>query len=85
MDSCYYSIIERTEQGDFAAWVPDLPGVPADGTTEEEVLRGIFGSARERLRTLIMDGTPLPRARPMEELPRGPAGRHFRRLLLILS
>jgi predicted RNase H-like HicB family nuclease len=82
MDTCYYSIIERTEQGGFAAWVPDLPGVTAGGTTEEEVLRGVFRGARERLRSLVMSGTPLPRARPMEELPHS---QHVRRLLLILS
>ena len=85
MDACYYSIIERTEQGGFAAWVPDLPGVSAGGATEEEVLHGVFRLARERLRNLIVSGTPLPRARPVEELPRGTTGRHFRQLLLVIS
>jgi predicted RNase H-like HicB family nuclease len=89
MDTCYYSIIERNEDGHFEAWVPDLPGVTADGVTEDEALQRIFRNARDRLRTLIVSGVPLPRARPVEELPPctkpHASQRHCRRLLLIIS
>ncbi|CAN5923111.1 hypothetical protein BH11PSE3_BH11PSE3_12660 [soil metagenome] len=85
MDACYYSIIERAEDGRFAAWVPDLPGVTADGTTEDEVLQRIFRGARERLRALIVSGDPVPPARPVDELPKRCGQRQFRRLLLIIS
>ena len=84
MDTCYFSIIERTEDGSFSAWVPDLPGVTADGTTEQEVLQRVFHNARECLRSLVVTGQSLPTARPVEELPQRDE-REFRRLLLIIS
>jgi predicted RNase H-like HicB family nuclease len=84
MDISYFSIIERADDGSFTAWVPDLPGVTADGATEEEVLRRVFRNARECLRNLIVIGQPLPEARPLEELPQRHE-REFRRLLLIIS
>ena len=84
MDTCYFSIIERTDDGGFSAWVPDLPGVTAYAATEDEVLRHVFRNARECLRNLIVTGQPLPAARPLDELPRGD-GRAFRRLLLVIS
>jgi predicted RNase H-like HicB family nuclease len=84
MDTCYYAIIERSEDGIFEAWVPDLPGVTGIGATEAEVLERVFASARECLRNLIITGQPLPAARPVEELPQR-AEREFRRMLLIIS
>ena len=84
MDTCYFSIIERTKDGSFEAWVPDLPGVTADGATEEEALQRVFRNARECLRNLIVAGHPLPLARPLDELPQRD-DREFRRLLLIMS
>jgi predicted RNase H-like HicB family nuclease len=48
-NACYYSLIEREDDGRFVAWVPDLPGVTATGLTEEEVLRGLSRSARQCL------------------------------------
>jgi predicted RNase H-like HicB family nuclease len=84
MDTCYFSIIERTKDGAFEAWVPDLPGVTADGATEEEVLQHVFRNARECLRNLIVSGHPLPPARRLDELPQREE-REFRRLLLIIS
>ncbi len=84
MDTCYFSIIERNDDGGFEAWVPDLPGVTACGATEEEVLQRVFGNARECLRNLIVTGQPLPVARALEELPQRER-REFRRLLLIIS
>lgn len=85
MDTCYYSIIERTEDGGFSAWVPDLPGVTADGATEEEVLHRLFRNVRECLRSLIVSGYPVPEVRSLEEVPRRDRAREFRRLLLIIS
>jgi predicted RNase H-like HicB family nuclease len=84
-DACYYSLIERTEDGNFMAWVPDLPGVTATGATERDVLQLISRGARERLRTLILAGEPIPTARPLDALPRRASQREFRRLLLIVS
>lgn len=85
MDTCYYSIIERTADSSFVAWVPDLPGLSASGSTEEEVLQHIFRQARECLRDLIVTGQPIPAARSLEELPQHVGGRQCRRLLLVIS
>jgi predicted RNase H-like HicB family nuclease len=84
MDASYYSIIERSDDGYFHGWVPDLAGVRADGRTENEVVDRLFREVRECLRNLILTGAPVPCPRPAEELP-GIAGRAVRRLLLVIT
>ena len=85
MDACYYSIIERGEDGHFWGWVPDLPGISADGANEKEVADRLLRNVRECLRTLIVTGEPVPRPRPPEELPAPNGARELRRLLLIIG
>jgi predicted RNase H-like HicB family nuclease len=85
VDACYYSIIERSDDGHFHGWVPDLAGVTADGSTEKEVVDRLFREVRECLRNLILTGMPVPRPRPAAELPRGPGTREVRRLLLVIT
>ena len=85
MDACYYSIIERGEDGHFWGWVPDLPGVSADGSTEQEVVDRLARGVRECVGNLIVTGQPVPKPRPPEELPRRDGARELRRLLLIIS
>src|SRR5262245_42919806 len=85
VDACYYSIIERADDGHFHAWVPDLAGVTADGSTEKETLDRLFREVRDCLRNLILTGMPIPPPRTAEELPPPTAGREVRRLLLVLS
>lgn len=85
MDASYYSIIERGEDGDFWGWVPDLPGISADGVTEKEVADRLLRRVRECLRNLIVTGEPIPRPRRSEELPARDGARELRRLLLIIS
>lgn len=84
MDACYYSIIERSDDGHFHGWVPDLAGVRADGCTEKEVVDRLFRESRECLRNLILTGAPVPRPRPAADLP-GAAGREVRQLLLVIT
>jgi len=84
VDACYYSIIERSDDGHFHGWVPDLAGVTADGCTEKEVVDRLFRESRECLRNLILTGAPVPRPRPAADLP-GAAGREVRQLLLIIT
>ena len=84
MYACYYSIIERSDDGYFRGWVPDLADVRADGCTEKEVIDRLFREVRECLRNLILTGAPLPRPRPAEDLPSA-AGREVRRLLLVVT
>ena len=85
MDASYYSIIERGEDGHFWGWVPDLPGISADGLTEKEVADRLLRRVRESLRNLIVTGEPIPRPRRPEELPAREGARALRRLLLIIS
>ena len=85
MDACYYSIIERAEDGQFRGWVPDLAGVQADGCTEKEAVDRLFREARACVRNLILTGAPIPQPRPVEELPTGTADRTVRRLLLVIT
>jgi predicted RNase H-like HicB family nuclease len=84
MYACYYSIIERSDDGYFGGWVPDLAGVRADGCTEKEVVDRLFREVRECLHNLVLTGAPLPRPRPAEDLPSA-AGRGVRRLLLVVT
>lgn len=85
MDASYYSIIERSEDGSFHGWVPDLAGVRADGGTEKEVVDRLFREARECLRNLILVGAPVPRPRLPGDLPGSAGGREVRRLLLVIT
>lgn len=85
MDACYYSIIERAEDGHFHGWVPDLAGVTADGRTEKEVADRLFREVRDCVRNLIITGSPMPHPRPIEELPGATGGRQVRRLLLVIT
>lgn len=86
MDACYYSIIERGSDGHFHGWVPDLPGVAADGSTEKEVVDRLFGEVRNCLRNLILTGEPMPVPRSMDELPSsGASTSEIRRLLLVVT
>ncbi|WP_421997698.1 type II toxin-antitoxin system HicB family antitoxin [Reyranella sp.] len=83
MDACYYALIDRSEDGDFSGWIPDLPGVAASGQTEGEVLRRLSGRARDCLHEMVLTGSPLPQGRALEALPQEPDT--YRRLLLIMS
>ena len=85
MDACYYSIIERAEDGHFHGWVPDLAGVTADGRTEKEVADRLVREVRDCVRKLIMTGTPIPYPRPIEELPGALPWHRVRRLLLVIT
>lgn len=56
----YVVIYERAEDGGWGAYLPDLPGVVALGTTPEEVaerIREAVGAYVEEMATL---GRPLP-------------------------
>jgi predicted RNase H-like HicB family nuclease len=84
-DASYYSLIERAEDGRFVAWVPDLPEITITGDTEEEVIRALSLTVRQSVREMIINGIPVPLARPVDELPRGSAKRQVHRLLLLIG
>jgi predicted RNase H-like HicB family nuclease len=85
MDACYYSLIRKATDGQFVAWIPDLPGVTAISPNEDEVLRELSENARECVHKIVGKGLPLPAASPVDELPLGDRIGRYRRVLLILS
>lgn len=85
VDASYYSLIERTKDGRFSAWVPDLPSVKITGDTEEEVIRMLSQTIRQCVREMVINGTPVPRASPIDQLPSGSGERQIYRLLLMIG
>lgn len=55
----YAAIFERAE-GNWAAYVPDLPGCITTGRTLEETERNIREAIEGRLQTLSEFGEPIP-------------------------
>ena len=55
----YAVIFERTE-GNWAAYVPDLPGCITTGDTLEQAERNIREAIEGHLRTLMEFGEPVP-------------------------
>ncbi len=85
LDASYYSLIERTEDGRFTAWVPDLPGVAITGNTEEEVIRTLSQTIRQCVRELVINGKPVPKPSPVDQLSRGSGEHEIHRLLLMIG
>ena len=55
----YAIVIEKTETN-YSAYVPDLPGCVATGTTVEEVESHIREAIAFHLKGMLQDGTPIP-------------------------
>jgi predicted RNase H-like HicB family nuclease len=55
----YLVVFERTK-GNFSAYVPDLPGCVATGTTPEDAQRNIRQAIAMHLEGLREDGLPVP-------------------------
>jgi len=55
----YPVIIERSERN-FSAYVPDLPGCVATGSTSEEVQRNIQEAIALHVAGMREDGLPIP-------------------------
>ncbi len=85
LDASYYSLIERTKDGRFTAWVPDLPGVAITGDTEEEVIRTLSQTVRQCVREMVINGEPVPKARPIDQLSCASGERQIHRLLLLIG
>ena len=84
MNNCYYSLIRSGVDGRKFGWVPDLPGVIADGINEEAVISELTDKARTCLQRIVAKALPVPVARPAEEFPCGDHQGRYRRLLLVL-
>ena len=55
-----YAVVIEKADGNFSAYVPDLPGCVATGATLEEVEREIKGAIRFHLEGMREDGSPIP-------------------------
>lgn len=55
----YAVVIERAE-GNYSAWVPDLPGCVATGATVTEVEAEIRAAIRFHIKGLEADGSAVP-------------------------
>ena len=55
----YTVVIEKT-RNNYAAYVPDLPGCVATGSTREELLEQIREAIEFHIEGMIEDGEPVP-------------------------
>ena len=55
-----YAIAIEKGEGHFSAYVPDLPGCVAMGTTTEEVESNIREAIEFHVEGMRWDGTPIP-------------------------
>jgi predicted RNase H-like HicB family nuclease len=55
-----YAVVIEKANGNFSAYVPDLPGCVATGDTREEAEREIREAVRFHLEDLKADGLPTP-------------------------
>jgi predicted RNase H-like HicB family nuclease len=56
----YAIIIEKTTDGGYGAYVPDLPGCVGMGSTKEEVMENIAEAIRFHLEGMKAEGLPIP-------------------------
>jgi len=57
-----YAVVIESAQGNYSAYVPDLPGCVAVGDTIEETQAAIREAIRFHLAGLREDGDPIPEA-----------------------
>jgi predicted RNase H-like HicB family nuclease len=57
-----YAVVIEKAEGNYGAYVPDLPGCVATGDTIEEVEREIQEAIEFHLEGLRADGLPIPEA-----------------------
>ena len=62
-----FAIVIEKAEGNYSAYVPDLPGCVATGNTVEEVEREIRDAIRFHIDGLREDGLPVPRPTSIAE------------------
>ncbi len=55
-------LIEKTPDGGYGAYVPDLPGCIGMGSTKDELIENIAEAIRLHLEGLKEEGMPVPKA-----------------------
>jgi len=61
-----YNVVIEAAEGNFSAYVPELPGCVAVGDTVEETLAEIKDAIEFHLEEFVRDGLPIPK--PASEL-----------------
>jgi predicted RNase H-like HicB family nuclease len=62
-----YAIVIEKAEGNYSAYVPDLPGCVATGSTVQEVEQEMRAAIRFHIDGLMEDGLPVPRATSIAE------------------
>ncbi len=57
-----YAVVIEQSEGNYSAYVPDLPGCVSTGATPEEALASIQAAIRFHLDGMREDGIPIPPA-----------------------
>jgi predicted RNase H-like HicB family nuclease len=65
-----FAILIEKAEGNYSAYVPDLPGCVATGPTVEAVKRGIREAIRFHIEGLEQDGHPVPPRRASRNMSR---------------
>jgi predicted RNase H-like HicB family nuclease len=55
-----YGVVIETAEGNYSAYVPDLPGCIATGQTVQEVEQEIREAIRFHIEGMLKDGEPVP-------------------------
>jgi predicted RNase H-like HicB family nuclease len=56
-----YAVVIEKAEGNYSAYVPDLPGCVATGTTVKDTEREIRDAIRFHIDGLKQDGQPIPK------------------------
>jgi predicted RNase H-like HicB family nuclease len=59
-----YPIVIEKAEGNYSAYVPDLPGCVAVGDNVQELIEQIEAAIAFHLETMIEDGDPIPAPSP---------------------
>jgi len=62
-----FAVVIEKADGNYSAYVPDLPGCVATGDTVEDVEREIRDAIRFHIKGLREDGLPVPRPTSIAE------------------
>ena len=82
MSQFYVAVLERNNEGEIFASVPDLPGVNAAAATEQEALTLAIEFANDYVRDLAGEGYPVPAPRRLVDIERDPEVQEIARALI---
>jgi len=65
----FWAMIERESNGRFIASIPDLGDLAAHGDSDKDAVAHVTDLARERVRTAVENGQPVPVRSHFNEMP----------------